>query len=158
MKEEDLAREPGQQAAWLRQDNLGYVGLLGTGLIWVQPFLSATSLDLPAKICVVAWAVALPLLAALVLLNEQEAFRRRRSGSVLANVGKAIAQCAALVGFVAGFWHIWWPAGATLIGATLVAATVHSAGYVHLEGLGRRSSRPDPPEAPAGPEAPAEGG
>jgi hypothetical protein len=55
----------------LRQASLGYVGLMGAGLFWVQPFLTATSLDLAAKICVVAWAVTFPLLAALVLLNAQ---------------------------------------------------------------------------------------
>jgi hypothetical protein len=42
---------------------------------------------------------------------------------------------AAFVGLVAGFWHIWWPAGVTMVGAALIAAGVHSAGFVRLEGL-----------------------
>lgn len=92
MDEDGPTKDPAQMAAWLRQDNLGYVGLMGAGLIWVQPFLTAGSLDLAAKICVTAWAVAIPLLAALVLLNQQETFRGRHSGSVLANVGKSVGQ------------------------------------------------------------------
>jgi hypothetical protein len=42
------------------------------GLYLVQPFLTAESLDLAAKICVVAFSVAIPLLAALVLLNVRK--------------------------------------------------------------------------------------
>jgi hypothetical protein len=39
----------------------------------VQPFLTAPSLDASAKICIVAFAVAIPLIAALVMVNRQEA-------------------------------------------------------------------------------------
>jgi hypothetical protein len=54
----------------------------------VQPFLTAASLDLSAKICVVAFSVAIPLLAVLVLVNRQEAFRRRLTRSVLLAIGQ----------------------------------------------------------------------
>ena len=49
----------------------------------VQPFLTSGSLDLSARICVVAFSVAIPLLAALVLITRQEAFRRPATGSIL---------------------------------------------------------------------------
>ena len=42
-------------------------------------FLTATTptLDWSAKICVIAFSVAIPLLAALLLVNHQETSRRR---------------------------------------------------------------------------------
>jgi transposase len=55
----------------------------------VQPFLTAGSLDLSARICVVAFAVAIPLLTALVMVNRQEVFRRRTSGPVGVGVHSA---------------------------------------------------------------------
>jgi len=71
----------------------------------VQPFL-ATSLDLSDEICIIASAVAVPLLAGLVMLNRQEAFRRRRTSSATVTVAKLVAQNAAFIGLVAGFSHM----------------------------------------------------
>ena len=42
-------------------------------------------------------------------------------------VTQAIAQLAAFVGIVAGFWHITWVAGVGMLVAGLVAVLVHSA-------------------------------
>ena len=61
-------RQPGLEQEWIRQNNLMYGGLAGIGIVFVQPFLTASSLDLSAWICVVAFSVAIPLLAGLVLL------------------------------------------------------------------------------------------
>jgi len=54
---------------WLRQTNLIYGGLIAIGVYMVQPFLTAASLDLSAKVCAVAFSVAIPLLAALVMVD-----------------------------------------------------------------------------------------
>jgi hypothetical protein len=64
----------------------------------VQPFLTAASLDLSATICVVAFSVAIPLLAALVLVNQHEVFRRRVTKSVLVETTRVVAQLCAFVG------------------------------------------------------------
>jgi hypothetical protein len=127
---------------WIRQNNLIYGGLIGIGVVMVQPFLTAASLDLSAKICVVAFSVAIPLLAALVLVNQQEAFRRRATTSVLAVIARVVAQNCAFVGVVAGFWHIHWIAGVGMLASGLVAVVVHSAGYTRLE----RDQEPTPQE------------
>jgi hypothetical protein len=66
--------DPEQEQEWLRQNNLSYGGLDRIGVVLVQPFPTAASLDLSATICVVAFSVAIPLLAALVLVNRQEVF------------------------------------------------------------------------------------
>jgi hypothetical protein len=118
---------------WIRQNNLIYGGLIGIGVVMVQPFLTAASLDLSAKICVVAFSVAIPLLAALVLVNWQEAFRRRVTKSVSVEIARVVAQLCAFVGVVAGFWHILWIAGVGMLASALVGVGVHSAGHVRLE-------------------------
>jgi len=128
-----LGQRPTREQAWLRQLSLIYSGLILIGVYMVQPFLTAASLDLSAKICVVAFSVAIPLLAALVLVNQQEAFRRRATTSVLATIARVVAQNLAFVGVVAGFWHIHWIAGVGMLASGLVAVAVHSAGYTRLE-------------------------
>jgi hypothetical protein len=51
-----------------------YGGLILIGVYMVQPFLTAPSLDASAKVSVIAFSVAIPPLAALVMVNRQEAF------------------------------------------------------------------------------------
>jgi hypothetical protein len=130
---EAVTHDPRQIQEWLGEKDLTYGGLIGIGVIMVQPFLIAPSLDLSAMICVVALALAIPLLAALVLLNRQEAFRRRFARSRLVSVGQAIGQLSAFVGVAAGFWHIHWVAGVVTLASALLGMGVHSAGYMSVE-------------------------
>ena len=58
----------------LGQRGLIYGGLILIGLYMVQPYLTAPSLDASAKVSIVAFSVAIPLLAALVMVNRQETF------------------------------------------------------------------------------------
>ncbi len=99
----------------------------------VQPFITAPSLDASAKVTVVAFAVAIPLLAALVMVNRQEAFRGRRTPSVTVTIAHAVALLAAFIGIAAGSWHITWIAGATFVAAAVVAVGIHSAGFSRVE-------------------------
>jgi hypothetical protein len=117
----------------LRQTGVIYGGLIAVAVVMVQGFLGASSLDASARVGSIAFAVAIPLLAALVLVNRQEAFRGRRTTSVLVTLARVIAQLAAFVGIVAGFWHITWVAGLTFLVAGLVAVGVHSAGFWRVE-------------------------
>jgi hypothetical protein len=43
-----------------------------------------------------------------------------------------VAQNLALVGAVAGFWHISWIAGVGMLTGGLMAVSVHAAGYLGL--------------------------
>jgi hypothetical protein len=98
--------------------------------------------DLPLRVKGLV-VVAIPLLAALAMVNRQEAFRRRASGSVLVTLAQVAGELAAFVGVVAGFWHILWVAGASVVVTGLVAVGVHSAGYMRLE----QDQAPAPPGA-----------
>ena len=134
--EERLRHDPRLVREWLRQTNLIYGGLIGVGVVIIQPFLTASSLELPARISVVAFSVAIPLLAALLLLNEEEAFQRRPSNSRFVDLAKAVAQLSAFVGVVAAFWNILWIAGLGILGAAVVGLAVHSVGYSSIDRSG----------------------
>ncbi|GAA1696631.1 hypothetical protein GCM10009745_48380 [Kribbella yunnanensis] len=138
---EDATADPAVQTEWIRQANLMYGGLVAAGLVMVQPFLTETALDLSALICVIAFAVAIPLLAALLVLNRQEEFRSRATRSRPVATAKAMAQGAAFVGLTAGFWHMSLIAGIVFLATAVVAVGVHSSGYVNLEYDSRFRSR-----------------
>ncbi|WP_446219889.1 hypothetical protein [Micromonospora sp. IBHARD004] len=129
-------RAAAQQEETLRQNSLMYGGLIAIGAVFVQPFLTseAASLDLSAKICVIAFSLAIPLLSALIVLNRQETYRRRvASSSVLVLVGQQVALGLGFVGVVAGFWHIMTIAGIAILVGAILGVAVHSAGYVRVE-------------------------
>lgn len=128
---EAVTGEAGEEA--VRQLGLIYGGLIGIAVVMVQPFLAAASLDATAKVAVIAFSVAIPLLAALAMVNRQEAFRHRRTPSLSVTITQVIAQLAAFIGIVAGFWHIDWRAGVAFLAAGFVGVLVHSAGYWRLE-------------------------
>ena len=127
----------------VQQLSLIYGGLIVIGVYFVQPFLTAASLDLSARVSVVAFSVAIPLLAALVLVNRLEVIRRHVTRSKVVSPVRVVALICAFVGVVAGFWHILWIAGVGMITAALVAVAVHSAGYWRLE----RDQPRSPPQA-----------
>jgi hypothetical protein len=101
---ERVRQDPAQEQEWLWQLSLTYGALIGIGVVMVAPFLTAASLDLSAKICVVAFSVA-----------------------------RAVAQLCAFVGVVAGFWHILWIAGVRMLAGGLAGVAVQSVGYWHVE-------------------------
>jgi hypothetical protein len=140
---------PEQEQEWLRQLSLIYSGLILIGVYMVQPFLTAASLDQSAKICVVAFSVAIPLLAALVIVNRQEAFRRRATTSVLATIARVVAQDLAFIGVVAGFWHIYWIAGVGFLASGIVAVGCTRQATGAWRGIS--SHRPSRPRNPATP-------
>ena len=142
---QQAAQEPEQQREWIGQNNVIYGGLIAIGLVLVQPFLTVTSLDWSARICVIAFSAAIPLLAALILVNRQESFRRRPTDSLVVRVTNSIALLLAFAGVVAGFWHIMWLAGVGVLVSGFAAMLVHSAGHFRLE-VAAGAGKPQPPE------------
>lgn len=145
---EQAVEEPEQQQEWIRQNSVIYGGLIAVGLVMVQQFLTATALDRAAKICVLAFSVAIPLLAALVLVNRQENFRHRMTGSIVVRIARSVAQLLAFVGVVAGFWHIMWLAGVGMLVSGFVAMLVHSAGHFRLEAAVKAAAERAAPQPP----------
>jgi hypothetical protein len=141
--------DPARETEWLGQTNLIYGALITIGVLMVQPFLTAPSLSLAATISVIAFALAIPILAALMLVNREETFRGRRTPSKLVAIGNGVGQSAAFIGIVAAFWHISWIAGVVVLVSSFVAMGIHSAGWVRLAmpGLEAFKSGEETPEA-----------
>jgi hypothetical protein len=140
------------QEETLRQNNLMYGGLIGIGVVLVQPFLTpgTAALDLSAQICVTAFSLAIPLLSALIVLNRHETYRRRQTSSVLVLVAQQAALGLGFVGVVAGFWHIMTIAGIAILVGTILGVAVHSAGYERVEKEDAQATpgAEQPPQAP----------
>lgn len=124
---------PAVEREWLKQDKIIYGALSGAGLILVQPFLyNGQFKGVPAQIAVVSFAISIPMLAALILLNEEETFRRHPSKSKVVATVRVLGQAAAFSGFVAAFWHIDKIAGISAVVASVIGMAAHSAGYTKL--------------------------
>ncbi len=75
----------------LGQSRLMDGALILLGVYMAQPFLTARSLDASAKVSIVAFSVAIPPFAALLLVNRHETFHRRRTPSVTVVIARVIA-------------------------------------------------------------------
>ena len=129
-------RDPELRQEWLPQDNLIYGGLIAGCVAVMQPFLALPDPDLSASIAVVSFAIALPLLVALLLVNQHEVFRHQQARLRRLSVAKALGQGLAVIGIAAALWHVLWIAGVALLVSELVALGVHSAGFSRVEGIG----------------------
>ena len=131
---EDWTKEEG----WLQQNNLAYLGLIGVGVVIIQPFISAGALDLPAQICVVAFSLAIPLLAILVMLTHLQSSHHSTSSSLSLSIAKTVG--LACVGVVAAFWHVFWIAGVVVLVSGIAGFALYTTYYRRLEGNGQVKS------------------
>ncbi|MGW4928254.1 hypothetical protein ACWEOH_03800 [Agromyces sp. NPDC004153] len=157
--EQALERDPKVADEWLRQNNLMYGGLVGICVVLVQPLITDAAPSPLGLASIVLFAIAIPLLAALIVLNWQELYRHRLATSRTVTVARSLAMGAAIAGMVTTFWDVSWIAGAVLVVTAFVAMFVHSAGYVGVEGMlrwGRWSTGPDAARGGAASDHPAE--
>ena len=143
--EQELRREPGLADEWLRQNNLMYGGLVGISVVLAQPLITDAAPSPLGLTSLILFAVAIPMLAALIMLNWQELYRHRLASSRSVTVARSLAMGTAFAGIVTTFWDVSWIAGAVLLGSAFVAMLVHGAGYSGVEGVlrwGDRSWRP----------------
>jgi hypothetical protein len=133
---------PAEKRRWAKQNNLMYGGLIAISVVILQGFLSASSLGVSGRISVVAFAVALPLLAVLILLGELHPDDPTQS-TVSYEITKAVAMVGAITGVVAAFWHIDWLAGVALLAAGAAGLGVYGAHFTSRPG-------PEAPPRPAG--------
>ncbi|WP_157513891.1 hypothetical protein [Nocardia concava] len=106
---------PEERAAWVRQDRLMYGGLIAIGTVIVQAFLTASSMGVAAMIAVIAWAVALPHLGVMVLVEDWPVPAGYPRLGILTSVAKSLGLGGACVGVVAAFWHVSWIAGVVIL-------------------------------------------
>ncbi len=118
-----------QKAGWLQKDNLIYVGLIGIGVVIMQPFIATARLDLPSMISVVAFSLAIPLLAGLVMLNLVQSLHKYAAYPWYLVFARAVSQGSAFVGVAAAFWHVLWIAGVVVSVSGIVGLALYAAYY-----------------------------
>jgi hypothetical protein len=130
--DEDHAYEklatPAEKRRWAKQNNLMYGGLIAISVVILQGYVSASSLGVSGRISVVAFAIALPLLAVLILLGELHPGDPTQS-TVIYEITKAVAMVGSVTGLVAAFWHIDWVAGVAILVAGAAALGVYGAHF-----------------------------
>jgi len=94
-----------------RVNDLLYGGFIGISLLILQAFVSLTTLDLPLLIALFALAVAIPLLAACIILNNILWVVEYGSRSRWILLIRHLSPICAIVGIIAVFWHLSWVAG-----------------------------------------------
>lgn len=118
---------------FVRTETLMNVGLIVLGVYILQAFMSSSVTDVAARVSVAAWAVAIPLLAFLVLLNQLQESYRYASQPVYLFLARALALGAAVIGFGAAVWHLWMPASIVLIASGLGGLFIYQAYRRRLE-------------------------
>lgn len=118
---------------WIQQNNLVYLGLIGIGVVIMQPFLTAGSLNLSAEICVIAFSLAIPLLSMLVMISHLQASHHNALPPFTYGIAKAVALTSASVGVVAAFWHVFWIAGIVVLVSGSAGFALYTTYYQRLE-------------------------
>src|SRR6266851_6702129 len=127
------SRRAGPICRQARLDSSGYNGQCrvhrGRGISRSDP-MGTGATDLAARISIVGWAVAIPLLAALAMLNVVREWYRYTSYPFYWGIAWSVAHGAALIALGAAFWHIWFPAAIVLtasdvVGIALYQVSVH---------------------------------
>ncbi len=111
----------------LRFDTLMDVALIVLGVYILQAFTSTNVTDTAARVSIVAWAIAIPLLAFLALLNRTQEAVRYSSIPLYLVAARGLALGAAVLGFGAAVWHLWMPASIVLIASGLVGLFLYRA-------------------------------
>jgi len=121
----------------LRLYNFYIGGLVAIILVLLQTLLGLEPLDLSIKISVPAFAIALPLLAGMLVVNiveEKYPYGHARSVSArFMSIAFTIGSVATLVGIDAAFWHVMWQAGVAFLIALMAAVTVYGWYVAELE-------------------------
>jgi hypothetical protein len=117
----------------IRTDTLINVGLIVLGVYILQAFMSSSASDLASRVSVAAWAVAIPLLAFQVLLNQALESQHYASNPVYMFLARGVALSAAVIGFGAAVWHVWMPASIVLAMSGLGGLLIYQAYRRRLE-------------------------
>ncbi len=115
------------QEAWIRESNSVLAGLIGISVVILQALIAIKANDPPARIALFAFAVALPMMSMLVMLNVSLARHRYASFPAYVTFASVLGEGGAAVGVVAAIWHVSWVAGLLIMVSALVGLGVFFA-------------------------------
>jgi hypothetical protein len=100
-------------------------GLIGISVVIVQALIAIRATDLAAMIALSAFAVSLPVLGALVMVDIVMERHETASLPAYLNLAYFIGENGAAVGVVAAFWHVSWVAGLLVLVSGLFGLGVY---------------------------------
>jgi hypothetical protein len=112
---------------YTRQSSAIQAGLITMGVIIFQALIGTGATDIPALISLWSFALAMPLLAALVMLNLRQAKYRYATYPYYLTFAYVVEEFGAFVGIVGAFWHVSWIAGVLLLVSSTVGLAVYLA-------------------------------
>jgi len=118
---------------WTRQALVVYGGLIGIGIVILQALLSVQILDLASLISIISFAVAIPLLATMVLLNHAQTSYRYASYPWYLTLIIVLGQGGAFIGIWAAFWHVSPIAGVLLPISGVIGLIIYGVYLKELE-------------------------
>jgi len=118
---------------WAQQTGVIFAGLIGIGVVIVQALIGINATDPPAVIAMLAFAIALPLLSTLVMINVVQTKYKYASYPFYLTFAYVVGQSSAVVGIIAAFWHVSWIAGVLIIISSLVGLAIYLAYSRQLE-------------------------
>ena len=118
---------------WIRAEAVVNAGLIVVGIYIVQSLLASSFADTAARIAIVGWAVAIPPLAAVGMLNVAQESHRYASYPPYLLIARGVAQGSAAAGVVSAFWRVWMPAGIVLIVSGVAALGLYVTYLRRLE-------------------------
>ena len=111
----------------IRESSAILAGLSGISVVIMQALLAINATDPAAEIALLAFAIALPMMGMLVMLNV--ILRRYRYASFPAyfTFAYVMGEGSAVVGVIAAFWHVSWAAGVLIVVSGLVGLGIYFA-------------------------------
>lgn len=116
--------EPSETSEWRSLTTMSDTALFGIGVVMVQPYLTSAPNTALSLASAVAFAGAIPVLSALLLLGLHENHHQRMSESLTVSLARSAARVAAVVGVAAGIWSVSSIAGIVFAGSTALALLV----------------------------------
>ena len=111
----------------IRESNGILAGLIGISVVIMQALIAINATDPAAVIALLAFAIALPMMGMLVMLNVLLVRYRYASFPVYITVAYVMGEGSAVVGVVAAFWHVSWVAGVLIVVSGLVGLGIYFA-------------------------------
>ncbi len=127
------------QEGWIRESNAILAGLIGISVVILQALIAIKATDPPAVIALLAFAIALPMMGMLVMLNVLLARYRYASIPGYLTFAYTVGEGSAAVGVVAAFWHVSWIAGLLILVSSLAGLGIYFA-------YSRQLQKDNPPE------------
>ena len=110
---------------WTQEALVVYGGLIAVGVVVLQALIPAQALDLPSLISILSFAIAMPFLAIMILVNHAQASYKYASYPWYLTLAILLGQGGAFIGVFAAFWHISWIAAVLLVISGAVALVVY---------------------------------